>query len=514
MQTAYSLPENTAFYQRYATLAPILSKLGIFAQTINALCEFGIVHALLLGHIAAFFGPFAFTFALVGAAFAVFILEMGQRAFLPYAARAVLYRRFAGLDLVMTVAIFACSLALFSTSLYLAFKGSRDLVEHMAPPPVLLNEKDADATEQRAKIEAQNVWRLDSAEIAGRYAVLIQSETAAAAAQIAAHQREVTNLQNKAQNRGQSYNTLIKAQGDKIAALRATLAAQTARLQADAAAEIRAAKERKASAEGKAEQGRDAVTAKNGAAEAAARAKVEGYGAGLGWFTVIFHFVLLLAVALQEVHRKGAGIELRATPNQYHFSQSVWAKFMGMVADKWNYHARAWIDRLADRTPPPTQPKRPHPLFDAPAMILRQTDAGQTVQTEPATNGQTAQPGNAPNGATVDAEVLAWARQQKANGRAHNLSVTEAAHKTAPAPVRDNAMGYDWDALHNGGPIVKTVAVDPSLKPCKHCQTLFRPRTTWQVYCNAACKLADHEAKHGARFDPAKAKFKKAGTNS
>ena len=132
MQTALSLPADERFFNRYATLIPTLSKLGVFAQILNGLCEFGVIHAIVLGHIAGFFGAFAGLLAIVAAVFGVAILEIGQRTFLPYSARAVLYRRFQGLDLVMSVAIFAVCLGLFGTSLYLAFRGSRDLVEHMA----------------------------------------------------------------------------------------------------------------------------------------------------------------------------------------------------------------------------------------------------------------------------------------------------------------------------------------------------------------------------------------------
>ncbi len=62
--------------------------------------------------------------------------------------------------------------------------------------------------------------------------------------------------------------------------------------------------------------------------------------------------------------------------------------------------------------------------------------------------------------------------------------------------AHDNAMSYD------AAPAV--VEMDKSLKPCRHCETLFRARTTWQKFCSEPCKLAYHEAKRGARFDPKK----------
>jgi hypothetical protein len=65
---------------------------------------------------------------------------------------------------------------------------------------------------------------------------------------------------------------------------------------------------------------------------------------------------------------------------------------------------------------------------------------------------------------------------------------------TIPAEprARDNALRYEGNA------------VDKSLKPCLECGELFRPKTTWQVFCKPGCKLVHHEAKHGAPFDPKK----------
>jgi|GEM_PF-1977907 len=42
MQTAFSLPADERFFNPCATLVPTLSKLGIFAQILNGLCEFGL----------------------------------------------------------------------------------------------------------------------------------------------------------------------------------------------------------------------------------------------------------------------------------------------------------------------------------------------------------------------------------------------------------------------------------------------------------------------------------------
>ena len=96
------------------------------------------------------------------------------------------------------------------------------------------------------------------------------------------------------------------------------------------------------------------------------------------------------------------------------------------------------------------------------------------------------------------------------NGRppvAQNLrSAPESVSYTVPV---DAPRARD-SALNNITHSVETV--DSSLKPCAWCSTPFRPKTTWQKFCNTECKFAENESRHGTRFDPAKAKFKKKGS--
>ena len=99
--------------------------------------------------------------------------------------------------------------------------------------------------------------------------------------------------------------------------------------------------------------------------------------------------------------------------------------------------------------------------------------------------------------------------KQPVNGRpvASNLSAApESVRYTIPA---DDARARD-SALSNITHSVETV--DSSLKPCAWCSTPFRPKTTWQKFCNTECKFAENESRHGTRFDPTKAKFKKKGS--
>ncbi|MDV7397081.1 hypothetical protein RZS08_37120, partial [Arthrospira platensis SPKY1] len=95
--------------------------------------------------------------AIAGAAIGTAMLEVGLRKFLPYSFRAILYKRFAGLHLAMSLAILAVTIGLLAASGLLSFQGSREMVEQVAPPPKLESSAGADSLyrEEAAAIEAR-----------------------------------------------------------------------------------------------------------------------------------------------------------------------------------------------------------------------------------------------------------------------------------------------------------------------------------------------------------------------
>jgi hypothetical protein len=45
---------------------------------------------------------------------------------------------------------------------------------------------------------------------------------------------------------------------------------------------------------------------------------------------------------------------------------------------------------------------------------------------------------------------------------------------------------------------------NPYMKPCKQCGKPYPERTTWQLFCCDACRMAHHQAKHGRPYLPNK----------
>jgi hypothetical protein len=480
MKTLFSLPKDDGFFNRYATLIPTLRKLGILSQVINAITEVGIMYAVVYSLLSEFWGAYAVPLSIFGAMIGTGVIELGLRQFLPYACRAVLFKRFKGLDLWMSLFILISCLALFACSLTMSFRGSKAMVEAAAPTPEQKSTAAADVALNTGKLDATQTFSRDSGEIAARYAGLITTQKNAYGARIETERATVA----KYQRTGQSYTTLINAAKAKINNLQAERAGKIADLEAQKAKEIQDAAARKNADFERLTTAHTFATTdiqtQNSAARQKAESRTRTYGSGLAWFTLIFHFVLILAVALDEMNNKGSGIEQVAQPNQYHFSESIWASFWNTVSDKWNFHARTKIKKWADRTPAPPRPSAPPTLYELADWKPQRV----TLETQPADFAGMA------TGATGTS-----AKEDTDRG----LGVLSF------AAMRFNAKRYQPTADENpgitqSGPGV--LEVDKSLKPCLQCGTMFRYRTTWQKFCTDDCKLAHHEQKHGRKFDP------------
>lgn len=360
MKIHFSLPKDEGFFQSYATLTPTLYKLGFLAQVVSALTEVGILYALIFDGLKGFLPQYANYAAMAGAFVGTAFLEVGLRQFCPYSVRAILYRRFGGLHLVMSLFIFSVTLGLLASSGYLSFGGSKDLVEAVAPAPRLESTAATDS-----------LYRQEAGDIESRYSAQQEASRAKFAALVNVERLNLEKYEAREQRTGRKYTTTKQRITAKIASLEAQGAEAVAALEAAKGEEL-------ASAHQRLTEGREKVETGNDEAIAQAAAKVGRYGNGLAYFTVICLFVLVLSIALDEIHKKGAGIEAQALPTQYDFSQSIAGEFWAMASEKWNYYARAFIRRLADATPEPPEPAEAPALYEyTPELQRRQIGFNQ-----------------------------------------------------------------------------------------------------------------------------------------
>ncbi len=361
------MPKDNDFFNRYATLTPTLYKLGFFAQLVSAFTEFGIIYNLVYSSLADFWPEYAPTAATTGAIIGTAFLEVGLRKFLPYSCQAVLYRRFRGLDLLMTVFILLATVALLATSGVLSFQGSKTMVAAVAPAADQKTTAAADTAYKAGRVIALQTYQADSAEIVTRYASQAAAITTACKSQIGAKETEWKNLAAREAATGENYFSQKAKVKQGKADLEAERDGKLAALEIDKGRELsEAATRRKTALEAanlEYSARKDSVSTFNALSVAKIDNQVSAYGGGMAWFTVICLFVLVVSIILNEAHRKGSGIEEKVVPSQYDFSAPIFADFLNATGNKMQQWFRAAIRRIEENTPPPPLPLAPNELY-------------------------------------------------------------------------------------------------------------------------------------------------------
>ena len=488
MKVQYSLPKDEKFFGDYASLAPTLVALGYLAQVVNALTEFGVVYSIVKASLQDFFPNYAPAAGLFGAIIGTAFLEVGLRKFIPYSVRAILYKRFAGLHLFISCFVFVITFGLLGSGLFLSFHGSKELVKVTAPTPKLESLGKTDSTSASQKAEAFRRYSADSLEVITRFTPITSALKAKYAAQLQQESQQLARWEAK----GKTYRGQTMATKAKISAIQAQEATELASLeQSKAEAQEAALKARNvslATIEAEHSQQRLKIETKNSNAEASTENQVNKYGGGLAWFTIVCHLVLLLSITIHEIHKKGSAIEEVALPNQYFFSQSITAEFWEMVSDKINYHLRSFIRKQAARTPEAPAPEEPPTLWELAQQGLKRKKPIQQGKPEEQHIPPFSQ--NALN----QYETLFDGSGSQADAIENRRPI---GFKTPLMQSVSNALHYDTPEV-----LTEVVEVDKSKKPCLHCETMFRPKTTWQKFCTIDCREAFHEAKHGQPFKP------------
>jgi len=368
MKIHFTLPTNNDFFNRYATLIPTLFKLGVITQLISALTEVGIIYSIILSRVYEIAPNNAELLATIGAIIGTAFLEIGLRKFTPYSIKAFLYQRFIGLDLAMTIFILIVCTGLFLASGTLSFSGSKELVRIATPIPTEQSTDKTDLANKDKKRELRAVFVSDSATIASGYLKQIEAEKSRYKSLIELQQSNLNRYLRKEQRTGLSYTTKKETIKGKIATIFAEQAATIANTEARQATELKTLTSNR-------KQDLKAVDSlylaeiniirtANQQTKDKAESATLFYGNGLAWFTIICLLVFLFSVVIEEIHKKGSGIQQIAIPNQYHFSESILSDFINMVSEKVNFKLRHKIQSWSMATPPPPIPLAPPNLYD------------------------------------------------------------------------------------------------------------------------------------------------------
>lgn len=368
MKHLRTAPTQTGFFETYARLSKSITLSGVFAQVVSALTEIGGIFAAAYSALSPIFPklalPIAGAVALIGTA----VLELGLRVLAPHTVDAILYRRYSGLHLPMTIAIWILTAVLLTASGLLSFQNSKTIVAEYAPEAEQITTTEADSVYQAATAQHSATWQADSARITEQYAAQITATTTAGAGKVNAAKRELSNWYNREKRTGQSYATQKDKARQLIADREADAAAQITALQAAQITAIEEARQRYREATKGAEEVHKAakreVKAANNSATTDRAATVSAYGLGLGWFTICCLLIFTSAVVLERIHAKGSGVTEKVELSQYDLNAGAMVEAWQALRDRVQYNIRSRIQAFAERTPPPPLPTPAPELYD------------------------------------------------------------------------------------------------------------------------------------------------------
>jgi hypothetical protein len=505
MKILYSLPKDEQFFGAYASLIPSLKKLGYLAQVITGLTELAILYYLIYGHLQDYLPNMATPGAILGAIVGTAFLEIGLRKFFPYGIRAILYKRFQGLHLVLSIAIWVIALVLTIFSGVIHFKGSKDLVKRHMSQAKQERTTPADSVAAVKTAVKQRESKADSLAVVNRYTPMIEAVKAKHAALIAKENLSLKALEAKERREGKSYSSMKAQIKGRLADLEAAQAQELAMLEDRKAQQLDKsdALKKAALASIAQEQQKTIQRIEQGNTKATneAESRVKNYGGGLAWFSLICIGVFVFSMVIDEVHRKGSGVEEVPQPNQYVFSDTIAGEFWAMLSDKINYFARTWIKRQAERTPEPPAPSEPPTLWELAGVRSKRKQVSVSAQGMAVPQNEDARFVDLFNGQGYS--------KGKHNGVHLDNNADFAAPDTTPLeiPARSIVKGFlpATEQTPNGSVNNEAIVIAPKLnvKKCLQCGQAYEPKVAWQKFCAQPCKEAHHAEKHGGKtFDP------------
>jgi hypothetical protein len=482
MKTRFSLPKDTAFFNKYAVLVHSLARFGGIAQIISGLTEIGVLYALIFSQLKDIFPTIAPTISIVGAMVTASMLQVGLRLSFPYSVRAFVYSRFKGLDLAFSIVVILLTASLLTVSALLSWHGSKDIVDTFLPPPTLSNTVKADSLLNTSSIAAQRQFTSDSATISAKFSGKIEATKATLQTQIESTERTAANAGIKAA----IWSKELQA---KAKILRGEMAAKLAQLESDKASEIEAISKQRNTATGEATARRnkeaDNIETDNTIAKTTAKIKTAKYGGYLGFFTLFCYVFFCLSVTLDELLKKGSQIESVPLPTNYHFLPPIFDELKTAVSDRYNHWARSLIQAFADKTPSAPLPESLHSLYDFKAEPFTDT---LSIVTEGASNN--------------DVKIIKLPMRKP---KIAALKTTEGGDINTSTKTRQ--IGFfgeknEGETTDKNDPTasVYTASVGDKTKVCLHCSKSYIYSIHNQKYCCEDCRIAAFEVRTGRQL--------------
>jgi hypothetical protein len=326
MKTYYTAPSNLEFYQAYSGLVSTLRVTGYLAQAISALTEFGVIFSLIKSSLVEIFPDYATQWALLGAILGTLFLEAGLRKFLPFSFRVILYHRYQGLHLPISISVVAVTVALVLTSALLSYQGSREMAVSIVPLPQAVTDAPVLQRQEKANAEAMLQWQGDSLAIEQEYQAAMAETGTRYALRIAQEKRTPGYSPN--QSRRLEAQEKARLATNRAVALKKAIEQRNTRI---------------STSREKVEHKLAALEEKNALETHKAGKKAARYGGGLAWFTVIALGILIFGIGIEEAHRKGSGMEETSWIGKFDFEPGLAPTLSFRLEEAWQ---RWWRNKV------------------------------------------------------------------------------------------------------------------------------------------------------------------------
>lgn len=362
MKNLKSPPSNHEFFSAYIGLVKSLNIAGYLGQIISALTEIGgIFTGALIALKPIIPAPYSYYASGLIAILGTAILEIGLRKSLPKTVDAILYRRFKGLHLAVTIFTFVICLLLLSASGFLSFSNSRTIVADMTKGKYEAQAATADSLKNAVIDSIKAEYTTKRKEINRKATERQEQKAKAQLAALAVAQREYSNIIRRENQEGANYRTLKDAARLKVDKARLDIENATLEVteQKDKELANLDEKEREDLKEAAA-----SFAGISGKIEGEQAETVSKYGGGLAYFTIICLILLVVSIILNQIVAKGAGIKENVQLSQYDINPHWFEMASEAIKDRFNYMVQSRITSFANRTPPPPLPEKLSELYD------------------------------------------------------------------------------------------------------------------------------------------------------
>jgi RNA polymerase-binding transcription factor DksA len=497
MKILKSMPNDTAFFERYADLTHSLTKVATIAQVVTAAAEIGILYALLYPSVKDLFPSQAATIATCGAVFCAALLQFGLKKVFPYSVRAFIYNRWKGLDCAFSVSVIILTIALLAVSVFLSYNGSKDIAAFAVTPPTEKTTTAQDSAKRTATAQANSLFSSDSSTIETKYKGKAEALTAEFNSRISASESKASQTVNSAP----SWSKSLRLQA---ATLRGEMATKLATLQADKATELQAKAEKRQSdidkATNRADSQADAILSENKAAKDAAKVKAESYSGYIGYFCVFCYVFFLFTYILNEIYHKGAKIDLTPVPSQRHFNPSVIAEWIEALKERIDVNLRTKVYNFANETKAQPLPDAVRSLYDFKANTF-----GEVLQVE--SDFEKMKVVKLPTkrhkiAATVKDDTTKKADDTPSKVRVIGFKKQDDTTDDATEKREDTKVHNDFRPTANLSDDTKTIVVTGGdFGKCENCGNDFYRNHKKQRFCGEDCRKDAWKNKTGRDFD-------------